>query len=86
MTEKPRSEEPLVVESNSKDIGVNTSLQDDTTAQPIVLVKETVRPIVEGKEKVMDTSDEDLDHMGNIRPSGIITVEGYDEGTIKVML
>ena len=86
ITEKPTIEEPLVVQSNSKDIGVNTSLQDDTTAQPIVLVKETERPIMQGKENVIDTSDEDLDHMGNIRPSGIITVGGSTEGTIKIML
>ena len=86
ITEKPRIEEPLVVQSNSKEIGVNTSLQDDTTAQPIVLGKETARPIMQGKENVTDTSDEDLDHMGNIRPSGIITVGGSTEGTIKMTL
>ena len=56
--ENPRSEEPLVVKINSKEIGVNTSLQDDTTTQHIVVVKETVVPIVQGKENLIDTSDE----------------------------
>ena len=85
LTEQPTVEEPVVVASKSKDIGVNTSLQDDTATQPIVLIKATGRPRIQSKEHVIDTSDEDLDHMGNIRPSGIITVGGYAAGTIKWM-
>ena len=84
-TENPTSEEELVVKSNSKDIGVNTSIQDETSAQHIVVVTKNVGPRLQGKATLVDLSDEELDHLGNIRPSGIITASGDEEGTIHIM-
>ena len=83
--EKPTSEEELVITRNSKDIGVNTSVQDEDSAQHIVVVKKNVAALLQGKLNLTDTSDEELDHLGNIWPSEIITSSGDQEGTIKVM-